>query len=68
MINKIDAIDKRASATLHEMNSKTFELFLLPMGFMFSTYGAPMVGTILWLKIIFVEAKLGKLATPTRRD
>ena len=53
---------------MHESTSKLFEFFLLPLGFMFSTYGGPFMGWFLVLKMIFVEAKLAGNQVPTKKD
>ena len=45
-----------------------FEIFLLPLGFMFSTFGGPFMGFFLVLKMIFIEAKVGGAQVPTRKD
>ena len=67
-LEMLNIMDHSISSILHEMKLFSIEILLLPLGYMFSTYGAPLMGTILWTKLIFIEAKLSGLHEPTRRD
>ena len=68
LITKIDIIDKKLSSNLHESRSTLAELFLLPFGFAFSTYGLPFVVLLIVLKLIYVESELSGKAPPARND
>ena len=61
-------MDHSISSTLHEMQLISIELLLLPFGLMFSTYGAPVMGTLLWTKLIFLEAKFTSRPEPKKWD
>ena len=68
LITKIDIIDRKLSSYLHGSRSILAEMFLLPFGFIFSTYGLPFVVLFIVFKLIYDEAALSGKKPPTRTD